>query len=105
MDRLQEERNLDEAECTERKREWETLNNLFEAKDHIQLQQARNKWVREGDTNSSYFHKCVEIRGRAKEIKGFRINGRWLEGVQEVKEGVKHHFENSLPKIEYTVIL
>lgn len=71
-----------------------TLQNLLEAKDRIRFQQARNKWIKDGDTNSSYFHKCAERKGCVKEIKGFRINGRWLEGVKEVKEDVKSHFES-----------
>lgn len=55
-------------------------------------QQSRNQWVKDGDTNSKFFHKCVESRGRLKGFSRLRIKGRWVEGVSELKEGARLHF-------------
>lgn len=82
--------NIGEAE--KRKQEWLELQKLIEIKDHIRFQQARSRWVKEGDTNSSFFHKCVE---RKREIQG---DGRWLDDVKEVKEGVCEYFSNKFAK-------
>lgn len=32
------------------------------------------------------------------EIHGLKINGKWLEEVNEVKEGIKEHFEKHFSK-------
>lgn len=98
LDRIMEDEILDEEKRMERKVAWEDLSNLLEVKDHIRVQQARNKWVKDGDTNSRFFHKCVERKGHSKGIKGLRIKGRWLEGVEEVKEGARLHFAQQFAK-------
>lgn len=75
MDDKMESDGLTDEEAVDRKKLWEELNKLIEFKDHIRFQQARSKWVKEGDTNSSFFHKCVERKGRFRGIKGIRIAG------------------------------
>lgn len=94
LDSKLEEGELDDLAAVERKKAWEDLNKMIELKDHLRCQQAKNKWIKEGDTNSKFFHKCVERKGRIRKLKGLRIKGKWLEGVNEVKDGVCQHFQS-----------
>lgn len=87
-----EREGLDEEERAVRKREWSKLKCLIELKDKVKVQQARSKWIREGDINSSFFHKCVERKGRSRAVRGLRVNGKWYDGVAEVKEAVDKYF-------------
>lgn len=89
-----EKSELDESDLLDRKKTWDELNRLRELQDNLRVQQAKSRWVKEGDTNSKYFHKIVECKGRMRQWKGVRIKGKWLEDVGEVKEGVRLHFEN-----------
>lgn len=76
------------------------MNQLLKIKDHIRYQQSRNNWIREGDTNSRFFHKSVESKGRMQRINGLRIDGKWREGVVEVKEGASNFFRKRFEKSE-----
>lgn len=69
-------------------------------KDHVRFQQVRSKWIREGDTNSSFFHKCVERKGRSRGLKGLRFKGVWVEEVDKVKEKAREHFSSLFSKSE-----
>lgn len=68
MDEKMESGTLEEVEFRERSKVWEELGILLEAKDDIRFQQAKSQWVKDGDTNSQYFHKCVERKGRVKKL-------------------------------------
>lgn len=73
---------------------------MLNKKENIRIQQAKKKWVKEGDANTSFLHGAVERRGRMNGIKGLRIDGRWLEEVEEVKSGILRYFENHFKEKE-----
>lgn len=73
-----EEADLENHELQERKDAWIELNNLVEMKDQVRFQQAKSQWVKDGDTNSRFFHRSVERKGRAKGLKGARVKGKWF---------------------------
>lgn len=76
---------LEKQEVLDKSENWKELNRLLELRDQTHIPQAKNIWVKEVDTNSKFFHKCVKRKGRAKDLRGVRIKGKWLEGVQQVK--------------------
>lgn len=64
----------------------ELLRNL-NLKQSLCAQKARIKWLKEGDINSSFFHKAINQRRKSNELVGLQINGQWVEDVAAVKRG------------------
>lgn len=78
LDGLGEERRLREDEVESRKTKFEELWRLLKAKDSLVVQRSKSKWLKEGDTNSKYFHNCVKLRKSMNSTKALRENDRWL---------------------------
>lgn len=57
------------------------------------IQKSRLKWLKEGDRNSGFFHRTIQGSRRSNEIHGLWIDGKFYDGVQELKEEVKNYFE------------
>jgi hypothetical protein len=53
------------------------------------------RWVKEGDSNSRYFHETIKHRRRKNQIVALKDGDNWVEGVEEVKGFVKNYFENN----------
>ena len=45
-------------------------------------------WLKEGDRNTSFFHKMTNTHKRRNNVDKIRINGVWLSEENEIKEGV-----------------
>ncbi|XP_058757340.1 uncharacterized protein LOC131630577 [Vicia villosa] len=73
---------------------WRNLNH----KESILKQKSRMKWVKEGYNNSKYFHSVVKARTRRNSIVSIRTEQGVIEEVEEVKRGVKDHFEKRFRK-------
>lgn len=70
FDRIQEDINLSEVECVllkEVKAKWWKLKK---AKDIYNYQKARIQRIHEGDTNSTFFHKCINKRHVQTKLMG-----------------------------------
>ena len=68
------------------------LWQLLRHKENLTFQKSRSKWIREGDTNSNFFHVTVNIQRKRNEIQGLTIGGSWVDEVQSVKEEIFNHF-------------
>lgn len=62
--------------------------------DSLLFQKSRDKWIKEGDSNTKYFHNMVNWRRRTNAIKGLRIQGNWVEDPMLVKNKVREFFED-----------
>jgi hypothetical protein len=53
------------------------------------------RWVKEGDSNSKYFHESIKARRRRNQLVALKDGNNWVQGVDEVKSYVKSYFENN----------
>jgi len=53
----------------------------------------RSKWLKEGDTNSKYFHRCVKARASRNSLKAINVNGIWVDSPTDVRKAVVDHFK------------
>ncbi|XP_025982145.1 uncharacterized protein [Glycine max] len=56
-------------------------------------QKSKVKWLREGDRNSSYFHRIINHRRRVNALQGLCIDGGWIHDPNSVKIAVLQHFK------------
>ena len=50
---------------------WEASN----AYESLLRQKSRDKWIKEGDSNTAYFHKAINVRRNYNALQGFFIDG------------------------------
>ena len=58
------------------------------------LNQARLKWLKEGDNNSNYFHRLINHRRRHNAIQGLIIDGVRVHEPSSVKNATLYHFKD-----------
>lgn len=77
-----------------RRQLFESFWKFSRLQESLNYQKARVKWLKLGDSNSSYFHACVKKRIRDNKLQGMWVSGIWVEDPVLVKEGISNHFEN-----------
>ncbi|RDX80211.1 hypothetical protein CR513_39270, partial [Mucuna pruriens] len=46
---------------------------------------ARTRWLKEGDSNTSYFHACIKGRRRQNHITALKGADDWIEDFNDIK--------------------
>lgn len=46
----------------------------------------KNKWIREGDVNSCYYHRWINKRTKSNALEGLLVDNVWVESVEDVKK-------------------
>ncbi|XP_045791549.1 uncharacterized protein LOC123886261 [Trifolium pratense] len=64
-------------------------------KESLLKQKSRTRWVKEGDSNTRYFHESIKSRRRRNQLMALKDEDHWVHGVKEVKGFVKNFFENN----------
>ncbi|KAL8510658.1 hypothetical protein ACS0TY_017467 [Phlomoides rotata] len=84
LDALDDTLGLEEHEIIQRNHESALLLSELQRKDSLLLQRARCNWLKNGDTNSRFFHCYINRRRKRNEILGLKVNNIWTEDVQEM---------------------
>ncbi|XP_045831276.1 uncharacterized protein LOC123922622 [Trifolium pratense] len=61
-------------------------------KESLIKQKSRLKWVREGDSNSRFFHTSLKSRRRRNQLSFLKRGNEWIQGVENIKMEVKNYF-------------
>ncbi|CAL5208786.1 unnamed protein product [Lathyrus oleraceus] len=69
-----------------------SMLSLLRIKCSQLFQKSRSKWLKEGDTNSSYFHSSIKSRSLRNTILELKFGEDWIEGVSEIRQEVVNHF-------------
>lgn len=92
---------LSGEEVATRKHLFEELWVVLKSIDATIFQRARSKWLREGDTNSKYFHVCIKSRRNMNSIAALNTPLGWVEGPNEVRAATVSFFKNLFSKEEW----
>jgi len=71
-----------------------SLHSMSRTQTSVCWQQARLKWLQEGDANTNFFHGVMSSRRRHNAIQLLQVNGVQVEGVENIREAVVHHFSS-----------
>ena len=63
--------------------------------ESIVRQKSRCRWIKEGDSNTSYFHRVINLRTRRNALRGLQIRDTWVENPNIIKAETLHHFQIS----------
>jgi len=93
---------LDENKIMERRELLSQLQDINERNESLLQQKSRALWIKQGDSNSKFFHASIKWRRMRNEIKGvhFQHSGNWVEEPNTVKEMIKEFYKNKMLAIE-----
>ncbi|GKV23017.1 hypothetical protein SLEP1_g32806 [Rubroshorea leprosula] len=93
LDSKGENNHLSTMEVDRRRRCFLQLWENLKIKESMWQQKSRKMWLKEGDANTKFFHRCVKSRWRKNEINSVQIKGKRCVGVAEIREQVAQYFE------------
>ncbi|WJX43736.1 hypothetical protein P8452_30798 [Trifolium repens] len=98
IDLKSEDVGITSDEVASRRILFDDLWVLLKSIDASIVQRSRSRWMKEGDSNSRYFHVCINARQKSNNIIALRTPLGWREGPVEVRSAVveffKLHFDN-----------
>jgi len=63
-------------------------------------QKARQKWLKQGDLNTKFFHSSVKWRKAMNGLHGMFVDGRWCEDKDVITDKVCGYFEDKFVRNE-----
>ena len=86
IDTIACDRILTEAELMSKKSIQHDLWMASNAYESLLRQKSRAKWFKEGDSNTTYFHKTINFRRHQNTIHGIFIERIWVQQPNMVKD-------------------
>ncbi|XP_019429666.1 PREDICTED: uncharacterized protein LOC109337200 [Lupinus angustifolius] len=86
--------SLSENDVQARQSDTAELWRLSRQKNNLLWQKSRQKWIREGDSNSKFFHLSINKNWSFKKITGLDIDGEWIDDPIAVKSHISTFFED-----------
>ncbi|GKV14958.1 hypothetical protein SLEP1_g25756 [Rubroshorea leprosula] len=102
LDLKGEQSSLTEQEAKQRKDQFYELWKNMKIREGFLRQKSRKQWLKEGDANSSFFHKSIRSRQRRRELISIQVKGKQLNDVAGIKEGVAEFFEELFKEEKWT---
>ena len=97
-DNLEKERELSLEESKERVKARNDYKKWSLLEEVSWRQKSRELWLKEGDRNTSFFHKMANSHKNRNTINKIRINGNWLTKDNAIQKGVVDFFKTLLSK-------
>lgn len=94
LDMAASSRSLEPNELEERRNAEHNLWMWLKRKEQYWAQNSRDKWLKEGDKNTRYFHTTASIRKRQNTITSLNINGANLSDCAGIKREAVKYFKN-----------
>jgi len=85
---------LSADECAELLGVSSDIHSLSRLNASICWQQARVRWLRDGDANTKFFHSVMSRRRRHNALASILVDDVVVEGVQPIRNAVFTHFAN-----------
>ena len=89
-------RGLDLEEAEDRVKARADFKNWALMEEISWRQKSREIWLKEGDRNTSFFHRMANTHRRRNCLNNICINGRKLDKEEDIKEGLVDAFQNLL---------
>jgi hypothetical protein len=87
--------DVGDVEMTRREGLTKEFWRQLHLKESLLKQKSRMRWVKEGDSNSKYFHESIKTRRRRNQLVALNDGNRWVQGVDDVKGFVKNYFQDN----------
>jgi len=82
--------NADEVRICKEK--FNTLWTSLKAKDSLSFQRSRVKWLKEGDSNTRFFHNCMKARLKGNMVTALKVDDVWVQSPLDVRKVVVDYF-------------
>ncbi|KAJ0732921.1 putative RNA-directed DNA polymerase [Helianthus annuus] len=92
LERMAEERVLEERELAERAECINLVMDTDRRKAADAKQKSRARWAIDGDENSAFFHNLINSNISNNRINGLMVNGSWVTNPVEIKEAFLGYF-------------
>ena len=95
-DHVSVDRNLTLEESEARREAKEAYKKWVLLEEINWRWKSRELWLKEGDRNTGFFHRMANAHLRKNALVKIKINGDWISGEQEIREGVVTAFKSLL---------
>ncbi|XP_022004002.1 uncharacterized protein LOC110901483 [Helianthus annuus] len=106
LERMAEERALEEGELHEKAECINTVLEVDRRKHSDARQKSRARWALDGDEYSAFYHNVINSSISNNRINGLMVNGAWISNPVVIKEAFFEFFSNQFvePMVSRPVI-